>query len=211
MQNVIPFPAPSAKILQGRFRPKDFVRSSVDFAEHDSCSGEDAVAMSELIESVADFYAHALMAGAQAIAAYDEFAEIMDARGEHAAAKLFRELAVAEAQDIGTLAPGTTGLRLAQLPRWQYHWLYQAQPDDVVQGMVFHLLTAHLALVIARDAEGRALAHYARMASAGGAAEVRAQSRELAAQKSRRLHRLAEALASHPAPLAWQADCNAQG
>jgi len=208
MHNIIPFPALSAAGAQGRFAPKVYVHSLIDFVELDSRSSEDETVAPWPVDSIANFYAHVLMAGEQAIAACDEFSELLETRGEHAAAALLRELAIVETERAHKLAPRTAGLPMPQLPRWQYHWLYNAPPDQAMQELVFHLLTPHAALGIAMDAESRSMVLYERISCTAVDSEVQAQARELAAEKSRHVRWLSEALASVPAPLAWQEDFN---
>lgn len=158
--------------------------------------------------SVAEFYAHALAAGTEAAAACDELSEFMETRGEHATAVLLRQLAAAEAQRTGELVRRVASRPLPQLSRWHDNWLYGAPPASDARDLVAHLLTPHAALGIALEAGGRVMALYERLSATMSDAEVRAQARELAAEKSRHVQRIRDALAALPAPFDWQVDFN---
>lgn len=204
----IPLSAWAAAGTQGHVAPQAYVRSLVDFVQHDPRPGEVETVSRWPADSIAEFYAHALMAGAQAAVACDEFSELLETRGEHAAAVWFRKLAVAETESASELARRTAGLPMPQLPRWQYNWLYNAPPDQAMHQIVSHLMTSYAALKIALDAESRSKALYERISSTAGHFEVRAQARELAAEKLRHVKWLSEALATVHAPLAWQEGFN---
>ncbi len=203
-----PFSTQSAASARGPAGPAAYVHALARLAECDPCLGEVETLSPWAADSGAAFYAHALMTGEQAVAACHEFSEILETRGDHVVAGLFRQLAVAEMERTDELARRTDGLALPRLPRWQYHWLYKAPPDPSLQELVAQLLTGHAALRIALNAGLRSKAIYEWVSASAADPEVRAGARELAAEKSQHVHWLRGALATLAAPLVWQEDFN---
>jgi len=184
------------------------VHPSVPFAPRAPRPGEVDAASPRMHNSLAALYAQAMMAGVQAAAACDELGELLETRGEHATAALFRQLAITEADRSRELVRKVASRPLPQLSWWHYNWFYNAPPAAVARELVFHLMTPHAALRIALEAGSRVMALYERISNTAGDAEVRAEARELAAAKSRDVQCVRDALATLPAPLAWQHDCN---
>ncbi len=203
MQNLSHSALPAAA-AQGRFRSMSYAPSFGDFVEPEPCLGEVKSISPGPATSIADLYAHALMAGAQAIAACDEIAEFLETRGSHDTAALFQRLAFAEAECAVKRARQTDSLALPKLRRWRYNWLYGASPDQAMREIVAHLMTPHSAIRIALDAEYRSLNLYERISFTAVSYKVRALARELAAEKMQHVHWLSEALASVPAALDWK-------
>ena len=203
MQNLSHSALPAAA-AQGRFRSMSYAPSFGDFVEPEPCLGEVKSISPGPATSIADLYAHALMAGAQAIAACDEIAEFLETRGSHDTAALFQRLAFAEAECAVKRARQTDSLALPKLRRWRYNWLYGAPPDQAMREIVAHLMTPHSAIRIALDAEYRSLDLYERLSFTAVSYKVRALARELAAEKMQHVHWLSEALASVPAALDWK-------
>lgn len=154
-----------------------------------------------------EFYAHALMAGAQASMACNELSELMETHGEHASAVLLRQLAVAEDERAGELLRKVAGRPFPQMvTRWRDNWLYDAPPDASARELVAHLLTPHTALGIVLNAVNQLLARYKDLSTAADDAEVRAEARELASEKSRQVQNILNVLASMPPPFIWSED-----
>jgi len=177
--------------------------SSAYFTECSPWPGDGEALTSYSQNSIAEFYAHALMAGAQATAAYETFSEVLETRGEDVVAALFRKLAGAEMERASELFCRTASLPMPQLARWQHSWLFSAAPEQAARDLVAHLITPRTALTISLDAVGRARLLYERLSSTAGYSEVRAQARVLAGEKSQHARWLGDTLAIVPAPLAW--------
>ena len=203
MQNLSHSALPAAA-APGKFRPISYDPSFGDFVEPDPCLGEAKSISPGPANSIEELYAHALMAGAQAIAACDEIAEFLETRGSHDTAALFQRLAFAEAECAVKRARQTDSLALPKLRRWRYNWLYGAPPDQAMREIVAHLMTPHSAIRIALDAEYRSLDLYERLSFTAVSYKVRALARELAAEKMQHVQWLSEALASVPAALDWK-------
>lgn len=186
--------------------PNADLLSSVYFAEHIPRPGDSEAISPYSVNAIAGFYAHALMEGGQATAAYEAFAEFLETRGEDAIAALFRRLAIAQLERASELFCRTVSLPLPQLPRWRFSWLYSAAPDQAAREMIAHLITPHAALTISLEAVSRARAQYERLSTTAGHSEVRTQARVLAAEKSRHAQWLGDTLAAVAAPLAWRED-----
>jgi hypothetical protein len=148
-------------------------------------------------DTMANLCAHALVASTQAAAACGELAEVLEARGERAAAELFRQLAVSEAERAAEVIRTIGHRPLPQGPAWQhYSWLYRDAPNRGARKIVARLMTASLALRIALEAGGRVKAQYERMSAAAEHPDVRAHARQLAVEKACQLELIANALAS---------------
>ena len=105
--------------------------------------------------ALAQCYADALLREGEAIARYQEFAEIAQHQGEETVARLFGELARSHFQRIATLARQAEDLELPQLDPRQYGWLDDGRPDPDSQGMAPYPSSPRDALGIALAAEKR--------------------------------------------------------
>lgn len=147
--------------------------------------------------AMAQLHAHALIASTQAAAACGELAEIFEARGEHAATSLFRQLAVSEAERAAEVIRRIGHRPLPQGPAWQhYSWLYHDSPSRAARRIIARLITPALALRIALEAAERIRAQYERLAAAAEHPDVRAHARELAVEKATQMELIAATLAA---------------
>lgn len=187
--------------------PEVEIHSSVAFASRAQRSGDIDAESAWPFNAIGEFYAHALMAGAQAATACNELSELMETHGEHAGAVLLRQLAVAEEERSSKLLRKVAGRPLPQVvTRWRDHWLYDAPPDASARELVAHLITPHTALGIVLEAINRLLARYKDLSTAADDAEVRAEARELASEKSRQVQNILTVLAVIPPPFTWSED-----
>lgn len=146
--------------------------------------------------ALSELYAHALTASTQAAAACGELSEIFDARGDHTAAHVFRQQALAEAELAAEVIRRIDGRPLQQWPSWQlYSWFYQDSPNRSARKLIARLMSSQTALRIALDAGSRAQGLYDTLSATAEHAEVRLQARELSEAKSKQLRQLVGALA----------------
>ncbi|HEX8989148.1 MAG TPA: hypothetical protein VF816_14415 [Rhodocyclaceae bacterium] len=151
--------------------------------------------------AMADLYAHALTASTQAAAACGELSEIFDLRGEEAAARMFRQLGLSEAERAAELIRRMAGRPLAHVPSWQhYSWLYRDSPNQGARKLIAGLMTVPAALRIALEVGSRAKGLYEQFGANADHAEVRAQAQELSEEQSRQLRQVASALANTAPP-----------
>src|SRR5689334_7842717 len=112
------------------------------------------------IESVPELYAHAIAFEREAAERYAELAERMDDEGREDLARLFGLLADAEIQHLETLEKRTEGIALPPIEDGRYKWLDAQMPERVARELVFRLMTPRQAILIALQAERRALAFF---------------------------------------------------
>ena len=150
------------------------------------------------IQSAPELYAHAVAVEREAVERYSEFAERMLDEGRNDLAGLFGMLARAEAEHLETLEKRTRGIALPQIADGRYKWLDAHTPETVARELVFRLMTPRHALVIALQAERRALAFFEHAAWTTSDPGVRALAREMAAEEREHVALLARMLGDTP-------------
>ena len=145
-----------------------------------------------------NLYAHAIAIEREAVERYSEFAERMDDLGNEAAAEIFATLARVEVEHLGELVARTAGAKLPKLAPHEYAWLDNAAPETAARELVFRLMTPRNALVIALQAERRALAFFEHAAWTTSDPGVRALAREMAAEEREHVALLARMLGDTP-------------
>ena len=123
------------------------------------------------IQRTEDLLAHAICIEREAAARYRELGERMADLGNDAVAELFLRLAKLEAEHEQELERRAAGLALPRIEPGQYAWFDTGAPETAAHDLVLNLLTPHVALKIALDAEVRAAEFFesARKKSADGA------------------------------------------
>jgi len=135
------------------------------------------------IRTPAELYAHAIAIEREAAETYAEFAQRMDDFGNEDVAKLFRTLAVFEAEHLDTLEARTTGVAVPKIAPGAYAWLDAGAPETAARELVFRLLTPRQALAIALEAERRAHQFFTDVRATADDPGLRALAQEMAAEE----------------------------
>lgn len=150
------------------------------------------------IESVPELYAHAITFEREAAERYAEFAERMEDEGRDDLARLFDGLARAEMEHLETLEKRTAGIALPTIDDGRYKWLDAQMPERVARELIFRLMTPRQAILIALQAERRALAFFEHAAWTTSDPGVRALAREMALDEREHVALLAKMLGDTP-------------
>jgi rubrerythrin len=108
------------------------------------------------IRSAEDLLGHAIAIEHEAAARYAELGERMSDLGNNAVAELFLRLARLEKEHEQDLERRAAGLALPPISPDEYAWFDKGAPETAAHDLVLKLLTPHVALQIALDAEVRA-------------------------------------------------------
>jgi len=135
------------------------------------------------IRTPAELYAHAIAIEREAAETYAEFAQRMGDLGNDDVSKLFRTLAVFEAEHLQTLESRTAGVEMPALKAGEYAWLDAAAPETAARELVYRLLTPRAALDIALDAERRAQKFFVDVRATATDPALRALAQEMAAEE----------------------------
>ncbi len=156
------------------------------------------------INSVAEFYAHAIAIERESAQRYAEFARHMKDRGQDTA-QLFSRMAregFAHASEIGTRAKG---LRVPKLAPGKYAWLDKGAPEPAAHEWVFRLMSPRCALKIAMHAEQRAKRFFGQVMRTTGDRGVKAVARKFLEEEGEHISRMRRALIKLPNPiLDWE-------
>ena len=150
------------------------------------------------IRTPLELYAHAVAIEREAAERYAELAQRMDDLGNDDVSKLFRTLAVFEAEHLSTLEARTAGLSLPQIDPGEYAWLDAGAPETVARELVYRLLTPRAALDIALDAERRARQFFADVRATATDPGLRALAQEMAAEEQGHIAMVEQAIARTP-------------
>ena len=135
------------------------------------------------IRTPAELYAHAIAIEREAADTYAEFAQRMDDFGNEDVAKLFRTLAVFEAEHLDTLEARTMGVTVPKIEPGAYAWLDAGAPETSARELVYRLLTPRQALAIALEAERRAHKFFTDVRATADDPGLRALAQEMAAEE----------------------------
>jgi rubrerythrin len=151
------------------------------------------------IESPAELYAHAMAVEREAAERYAEFAARMQDEGRDDLARLFGMLARAEQEHLEALERRCEGMALPKIVDARYQWLDAYAPETVARELIFRLMTPRHALIIALQAERRALAFFLHVAWTTSDPGVHALANEMAADEREHVALLAKLLGETPA------------
>jgi rubrerythrin len=112
------------------------------------------------IQKTEDLLAHAIAIEREAAARYGELGERMRDLGNDTVGELFLRLARLEAEHEQELERRAAGLTLPRIEPGEYAWFDTGAPETAAHDLVLNLLTPHVALKIALDAEVRAAAFF---------------------------------------------------
>jgi rubrerythrin len=146
-----------------------------------------------------ELYAHAIAIEREAAERYAEFAQHMADEGNDEVAKLFRTLAVFEAEHLETLQARTRDVRVPEIEPGEYAWLDAGAPESAAHDLVFRLLTPHQALEIALEAERRAKLFFTEVKETATDPALRALAQEMAMEEQGHIAMVQLALERTPA------------
>jgi rubrerythrin len=154
----------------------------------------------EPIRSAPELYAHAIAIEREAQARYGELAQHMSDLGNEAVATAFGKLAAMEAEHLRTLLARTDHVPLPELQADEYRWLDAGAPETAARELVFRLMTPHLALEIALDAEKRAQAFFEYLYRTAKDPALHALAQEMAMEEKEHVEAVERLLAGTPDP-----------
>ena len=156
------------------------------------------------VNSVPEFFAHAIAIEREAAERYQEFARQMQDRAPDTA-KLFSRMArdgFAHAREIGSRAKG---IRIPRLAPGEYAWLDMGVPEPLAHDWVFRLMSPRSALKIALHAERRAKRFFEHVMRTTGDRAVKSIARRFLEEEGEHILRMRRALVKLPNPvLDWE-------
>ena len=112
--------------------------------------------MARTLETVEEFYAHALAIEREASERYGDFAEYFERRGDQVLAGLCRNLEAAEREHYENLKVACKSLKLPAIAADQYLWLGADAPESAARDAMYSVSEPRALLEIALNAEVRA-------------------------------------------------------
>ena len=155
------------------------------------------------IETVEEFYAHALAIEREAAERYGEFATHFADRGEDVLAGLCRNLARFEREHYHQLIRACEGLTLPIIVADDYRWLDGASPEAAARDLFYHVAQPRQLLEIALDAELRAREFFVWVARSARSTAVKELASIMAAEEAEHVHWVMQALEYHPEQADW--------
>lgn len=153
------------------------------------------------ISSAEELLAHAIEIEREAAARYLELGEHLRDLGNGAVAELFLRLAATERTHQRELESRAQGLRLPSIAPGEYAWLDVGAPETAAHDLVLKLITPHDALLIALEAEQRALAFFEAARAQASDPALAAMATELAAEEGVHVAWVKSALRRTPDPV----------
>lgn len=158
------------------------------------------------IRKAEDLFAHAIAIEREAGARYRELGERMRDLGDDTVAELFLRLARLETEHERELEKRAAGLTLPRIEPGEYAWLDAGGPETAAHDLVLNLLTPHIALKIALDAELRAAAFFESAREQASDRALRELAAEMAAEEGVHIAWVKSAMRRTPDPvLDWSA------
>jgi rubrerythrin len=159
------------------------------------------------IDSLPEFYAHALAIEEEAAARYQELGEQMAVHHNQEAAQRFFWLAGLERKHADQIVRRASGMTLPQLAPWDYQWQGPESPETTAHDTAHYLMTPWHALEIALANEKRAVEFFDVVARMSRDETVRRLAQEFAAEERTHVSYVEQALAQQADPTAgWDED-----
>lgn len=157
------------------------------------------------LDSLEQFYAHALAIEQEAAERYDEFAAWFEDRGEELLAGLAQSLAGHEREHYNRLRAECDGLELPPIEARRYHWLEDGDFEAPAREMLYRVATARQLLAIALDAERNARRFFAWVARSAREPQVRMLAANMAHEEAEHVRWVLQAMERHGPVLEWDA------
>ena len=156
------------------------------------------------VDTVEEFYAHALVIEREAAERYAEFAQYFADHGEEILAGLCRSLATLEREHYRQLVRACEGLKLPQIAEGPYLWIDGNAPESAARELFYRVTTPRQLLEIALGAEMRARAFFVGIARASGSKAVRELASIMAAEEAEHVSWVRDALEYQPGTPNWE-------
>jgi len=158
------------------------------------------------IRTAEDLLAHAIAIEREAGARYSELGERMRDLGNDAVAELFLRLARLESEHEHELERRAAGMALPRVEPGRYAWYEDGAPEAAARDLVLNLLTPHVALKIALNAEVRAAAFFESARKQASDPALRELAAEMAAEEGVHIAWVKSAIRRTPNPVIdWSA------
>jgi rubrerythrin len=159
------------------------------------------------IRSAPELYAHAIAIEREAQTRYGELAQYMSDLGNETVAAAFAKLGAVEAEHLRTLLARTDHVPIPELEADEFHWLDAGAPETAARELVYRLMTPHMALEIALDAEKRAQAFFEDMYRTAKDPALHALAQEMAMEEKEHVAAVERLLERTPDPnVDWAAE-----
>jgi rubrerythrin len=135
------------------------------------------------IDSIEEFYAHALAIEHEAAERYGEFQAWFEDRGEEILAGLCGSISRMEQEHYQALVDGSRGLRLPALGRGEHLWLEADSPEAPARELFYRVAEPRHLLEIALEGERNALGFFQRVERTASDAGIRAAAHEMAREE----------------------------
>ena len=150
--------------------------------------------MPKPIETVEEFYAHAIAIEREAMDRYTEFAAYYADRGEDVLAGLCHNLAGLEREHLDQLMLACAHLQLPAIAIADYQWLESGTPEAMAREFFYRVANPRQLLEVALEGESRAVAFFEWARRSTGDAAVRELAREMAAEERQHVRWVRSAL-----------------
>jgi len=161
-----------------------------------------AASKARTLDSVEEFYAHALAIEREAAERYAEFTEYFDRRGEEVLAGLCRNLAGAERDHYENLKIACKSLALPAIPEGKYLWLEGSSPEAPARNAFYSIAQPQQLLQMALEAECRARDFFVWIARTSASTPVKELAAIMAAEELDHVAWVRQALEYH----GWRVD-----
>jgi rubrerythrin len=152
------------------------------------------------IQSAPELYAHAIAIEREASERYTELAARMSDEGREDLARVFEMLADLESEHLQILQARTVDVALPAIADGRYHWLDTGAPETAAHDLVYRVMTPHMAMTIALQAEKRAQAFFERVFMTSDDPALRSLAREMAAEEQGHVALMEKLLEHTPEP-----------
>ena len=136
----------------------------------------------KMIDSVAEFLAHAQAMEDESAERYEMLADSMEVHHNNEVAALFRKLMGYSERHADEVRARAAGIELPNIPPWEFNWNCPDFPEggDCFSDAINYLMTPHEALKVAMHNEARGRDFYVWVARESPDTEVRALAQEMA-------------------------------
>ncbi len=157
------------------------------------------------LDTVEEFYAHALAIEREAAERYAEFAGHFERRGEEVLAGLCRNLAGAERDHYENLKAACKSLSLPTIPADKYAWLEGSSPEAPARDAFYAIAQPQQLLQLALEAECRARDFFVRVTRTSKSRAVKELAAIMAAEELDHVAWVRQALEYHGGRTDWGA------
>lgn len=148
--------------------------------------------LSQSIESLAEFLAHALELEVESAERYRELADNMRVHNNPGVSELFRKLAHYGDAHAAEVQQRAAGMQLPYISPWDFKWSCPEAPEVPCMEDAHYMMTKCQALELALHNEIRGRDFYAQVASVSGDPAVQAAAAEMAAEEDMHVNMLRE-------------------